>query len=180
MIKRSEPVLTEFLNRIKRFESYTDLNEAERVKLIQTISESSFTSIEQEYASWGLGYESTDDLKGIKEDKTYKLNVRNVLGVKAADDWIFNLNIGNVMHLAAMALDELSFPSDITHELNKDAMLEKIILSCTAYFCLGTEIWFLSHGDTKTNSLQSSLKASATEHSLQLTFPRSEADMWHA
>jgi len=38
-----------------------------------------------------------------------------------------------------MALDELTFPEDLAHELNKDAMLEKIILVSTAYFCLGTE-----------------------------------------
>jgi len=50
VIKRSEPVLTEFLNRIKRFESYTELNESERVKLIQTLADSSFSSIEQEYS----------------------------------------------------------------------------------------------------------------------------------
>ncbi len=43
------------------------------------------------------------------------------------------------MHLACMALDELTFPEDLAHELNKDAMLEKIILVSTAYFCLGTE-----------------------------------------
>ncbi len=51
------------------------------------------------------------------------------------------------MHLAAMALDELSFPTELSHELNKDAMLEKIILVCTAYFCLGTEFRFLAFKD---------------------------------
>ena len=80
----------------------------------------------------------------MKHDKTYKLNVRNILGVKHQEDWIFNLNIGNVMHLAAMSLDELSYPTELSHELNKDAMLEKIILVCTAYFCLGTEYRFLA------------------------------------
>jgi hypothetical protein len=48
------------------------------------------------------------------------------------------------MHLAGMSLDELCFPEDMSHELNKDAMLEKIILVCTSYFCLGTEYRFLS------------------------------------
>lgn len=41
-----------------------------------------------------------------------KINIRNILGIKHSEDWIFNLNIGNVMHLAGMTLDELSFPED--------------------------------------------------------------------
>lgn len=31
------------------------------------------------------------------------------------------------MHLAVMGLDELSVVSENTHELNKDAMLEKVL-----------------------------------------------------
>jgi hypothetical protein len=34
--------------------------------------------------------------------------VRNNLGLKQQDDWIFNLNIGNVMHLSLMGSDELA------------------------------------------------------------------------
>jgi hypothetical protein len=95
--------------------------------------------IESEFEARGLAYISDSKINELKTDKAFKLNVRNILGVKHQEDWIFNLNIGNVMHLAAMALDELSFPTELSHELNKDAMLEKIILVCTAYFCLGTE-----------------------------------------
>ncbi len=69
------------------------------------------------------------------------------------------------MHLACMTLDELTFPEDLSHELNKDAMLEKIILVSTALFCLGTEFRFLSiPSDTLPKPL----------------FSRSEADIWHA
>lgn len=84
-------------------------------------------------------FENEEQIDLIKQDNSLKLNVRNLLGVKHLEDWIYNLNIGNVMHLACMALDELTFPEDLAHELNKDAMLEKIILVSTAYFCLGTE-----------------------------------------
>ena len=54
------------------------------------------------------------------------------------------MNIGNVMHLAPMNSDELSVKLDRTHELNKDAMLEKIILFVVAFFCVGTELRFLA------------------------------------
>lgn len=63
------------------------------------------------------------------------------------NDWIFNLNIGNVMHLSPMNLDELHSKLEITHELNRDAMLEKIVLITVSYFCLGTELRFIANSE---------------------------------
>ncbi len=40
--------------------------------------------------------------------KKYKIGVRNHLGLKQTNDWIYNLNIGNVMHLSLMSSEELS------------------------------------------------------------------------
>jgi len=54
------------------------------------------------------------------------------------------LNIGNVMHLLPMSLEELNLHIDNSHELSRDAMLEKIILLSVSYFCVGTELRFLS------------------------------------
>lgn len=70
--------------------------------------------------------------------------MKTILGVKEQDDWIFNLNIGNVMHLLPMSLEELNLHIDNSHELSRDAMLEKIILLSVSYFCVGTELRFLS------------------------------------
>ena len=100
--------------------------------------------MEEEMSIRGLYFESDTEISKVSSDLTYKLNVRNILGLRHQEDWIYNLNIGNVMHLAAMSLDELNYPTDSSHELNKDSMLEKIILLCTSYFCLGTEFRFLS------------------------------------
>jgi len=98
----------------------------------------------------------------LKRQTKLKLNVRNILGVKHQDDWVFNLNIGNVMHLAPMNSDELSVRLDRTHELNKDAMLEKIILFVVSYFCVGTELRFLSQRETETK------------------VSRKDSEIWHA
>ena len=48
------------------------------------------------------------------------------------------------MHLSPMNLDELHSKLEITHELNRDAMLEKVILISVSYFCYATELWFMS------------------------------------
>lgn len=71
------------------------------------------------------------------------MSVRNVLGLRHSEDWIFNLNIGNVMHLSLMGAEELNAKLENTHELCKDSMLEKIVLVSVSYFCIGTEMRFL-------------------------------------
>ena len=78
----------------------------------------------------------------MKQTEFLETNVKRILGVKEADDWIYNLNIGNVMHLLPMNLDELNLHIDNSHELSRDAMLEKIILLAGSYFCVGTELRF--------------------------------------
>lgn len=88
--------------------------------------------------------------RGVKDTaasyfSSLRNNVQTILGVKdQEDDWIFNLNIGNVMHLLPMSLEELNLHIDNSHELSRDAMLEKIILLSVSYFCVGTELRFLS------------------------------------
>ena len=86
------------------------------------------------------------------------------MGLKHTEDWIFNLNIGNVMYLAKMDEDELAYPIDRYHELNKDAMLEKIVLMWSWYFWVATELRLLSDNkEIESNCI-------SHEHS----------DMWHA
>ena len=65
------------------------------------------------------------------------------------------------MHLSPMNSDELAAKLDRTHELNKDAMLEKIILFVVSFFCVGTELRFLSQ---KENT----------------TVTKKDSEMWHA
>ena len=78
----------------------------------------------------------------MREGK-YKLNVRNCLGIKSLQDWIFNLNIGNVMQLNMMSAEEMGAKYDNMHELTKDAMLEKIVLITSGYFCMATEMRYI-------------------------------------
>ena len=180
-IKRTQPVLTEMVTRMKRFETISDLNEAERIALIATLSNDKSSTIENEFAKRGLSYEKLGDIELLKQSQDFKLNVRNILGVQHCEDWIFNLNIGNVMHLSSMSIDELNYPTDLTHELNKDAMLEKIILVCTSYFCLGTEYRFLARPEGQTDEGEKLWKkGSVISSDMEKSFPRCDSDMWHA
>ena len=111
--------------------------------------------------SMKISFHEETEINLLKFNHKFKLNVRNMLGIKHQDDWIFNLNIGNVMHLSPMNTDELSAKLDKTHELNKDAMLEKIILFVVSFFCMGTELRFLA------------LKEN-------FDFTKKDSEMWHA
>ena len=108
-----------------------------------------------------ISFREESDINIMKLNHKFKLNVRNILGIKHQDDWIFNLNIGNVMHLSPMNSDELAAKLERSHELNKDAMLEKIILFIVSFFCVGTELRFLSQKEN-TN------------------VTKKDSEMWHA
>jgi len=88
-----------------------------------------------------ISFNSEEEISKLKQDKSYKVNERNALGVKSSEGWIYNLNIGNIMHLAPMDFDEmhLSFlPENLKQktnsELNKDIIIEKIVYITVAYF----------------------------------------------
>ena len=44
-----------------------------------------------------IAFNSEKEVNEIKADQRFKMSARNTLGVRTKDDWIFNLNIGNVM-----------------------------------------------------------------------------------
>lgn len=96
-------------------------------------------------------------------------NVKTVLVTQEEDDWIFNLNIGNVMHLQPLSTEEMNLHVDNSHELSRDAMLEKIILLTVSYFCVGTELRFL-------NNASDDKKVGDTEKRLK----KEQSEMWHA
>ena len=51
---------------------------------------------------------TVQEITTLKTNKRFKINVRNALGVKDHNNWIYNLNIGNVMNLTPMNSDELN------------------------------------------------------------------------
>ncbi len=73
-------------------------------------------------------YQIKSDLVSLKD------TVTGLLGVKRFEDWILNLNIGNVMHLSPLTLQEMYLQLDNSHELTRDAILEKVVLLSIAYF----------------------------------------------
>ena len=68
---------------------------------------------------------------------------------------------------------ELNAKLENTHELNKDTMLEKVVLITSAYFCVATEIRFILQkemSDTKTITNKDSESYHAKSLHLALLF----------
>jgi hypothetical protein len=99
-----------------------------------------------------ISFQTYDELNSLQNERRFKISSRSTLGVKAAesDDWIQTFNIGNIMHLQAASFDEfndtskLAFPSFVSSETSKDSLLYKALYVIVAYFCIGTELRFLS------------------------------------
>jgi len=52
------------------------------------------------------------------------------------------------MHLQPLSSEEMNLHIDNSHELSRDAILEKIILLTVSYFCVGTELRFLNNSSS--------------------------------
>ncbi len=78
----------------------------------------------------------------MKRNKQFKVSPRSLLGLKSKTDWIFNINIGNVMHLTPISLQDLSVSPQLAHEICRDAVCEKVIVLAISYFSLATECRF--------------------------------------
>ncbi|CAI2383844.1 unnamed protein product [Moneuplotes crassus] len=162
-LAKTWPTLKDLIEKMRFFEIIAQMTIKERDKFL--LSQKEGSEISDLLKAYGLRYDNTQEMKLLaKRSKGFA--IRNSLGVKHSEDWIFNLNIGNVMYLAKMDDDELNYPTDRYHELNKDALLEKLILISSCYFCVATELRFLA--DDKEMSRNDQCVSNP------------HADMWHA
>ena len=161
-INHSYTCLHEIWKQIKEFKAY----------YIQTIQkqQNNWGNFEQNSKKklW-VSFNDNEEIKEILKDQSFKINTRSLLGVKNNNDWIFGLNIGNIMHLTPWSFEEfkndLSEPNSqekLNHELSTDSILEKIILLSSAYFWIATEFRFLNKKENEE------------------VFPKKLSEMWHA
>lgn len=69
--------------------------------------------------------------------------MKNVLGFLNQNEWIQNLNIGNIMQMTPITIKDLLSSNRNEIELCRDSFLEKISLLGVSYFCVSTEMRFL-------------------------------------
>ena len=85
-----------------------------------------------------------------------------------------------------MSLEELNLHIDNSHELSRDAMLEKIILLSVSYFCVGTELRFLSGTATSATKEQGRITKPSysdlhgSDSDGNRVYTKADSEMWHA
>jgi len=94
-------------------------------------------------------YQVRKKAEQLLKNKEYKLNMRSLLGVVPQNDWIFGLNIGNIMQINPLTWNEFKTPGTRLAEITRDAMLEKLCLLVAAYFCIATELRFLHQSNAE-------------------------------
>lgn len=70
-------------------------------------------------------------------------DMKNILGYLNQNEWIYSLNIGNIMQITPLTLHDFMSGNSVVTELSREFILEKICFLCVSYFCLGTEFRFL-------------------------------------
>ena len=54
-----------------------------------------------------ISFSDDEEIQELIKDDTFKVNTRSLLGVKNSNDWIFGLNIGNIMHINPVNFEEI-------------------------------------------------------------------------
>jgi hypothetical protein len=91
-------------------------------------------------------------------------DMKNILGYLNQNEWVFNLNIGNIMQITPLTLHDFMSGNSVVNELSREFILEKICFLCVSYFCLGTEFRFL-HQLSETIS--------------GISYQRKDSEYWH-
>lgn len=202
LARKCLPILTELSKQIDSFDLYNGMNEFKKEHHFQHTFIKDHREEEEAYSRVtsktnkrsSIGVRKSAKKSNIsrtshdhstvhphKEYNNYDLcklqeTVTGMLGVKRYEDWILNLNIGNVMHLSPLGLQEMNLQLDNSHELTRDAILEKIVLLSIAYFCVGTELRFLSQSKNKNKESQI-LRTNSAETE---KYTKKESEKWQA
>jgi len=69
--------------------------------------------------------------------------MRTLLGYLNQNEWLFLLNIGNIMQVSPLTVQDLYAFNSVETELTRDSILEKISFLAVSYFCISTELRFI-------------------------------------
>ena len=78
-----------------------------------------------------------------------KVNMKGLLGYLNQSEWLYLLNIGNIMQITPLTIHDLYSKQEIDIEFARDSILEKISYLAISYFCVSTELRFLVAGKEK-------------------------------
>lgn len=79
----------------------------------------------------------------VVRDKPFDCDLRHILGFLNQTEWIQNLNIGNIMQITPLKLEDLNRLFRNEEILCRESFLDVISFLIVGYFCASTEIRFI-------------------------------------
>lgn len=71
--------------------------------------------------------QSSQDTYNLATSQT-RLSMRSILGYLNQSEWLYLLNIGNIMQISPMTIHDLYSSQSIEVELTRDSILEKVTI----------------------------------------------------
>lgn len=118
-------------------------NNENSVSLLESAA-SKMLPIIQELLKRAIQVSDEGKAKIPKEANPKKINMRYLFGFMQCNESIMGLNIGNIMQISPLCLQDLHAKYDKEIEISRELLMEKIALLSVAYFCLSTEKRFLA------------------------------------
>ena len=94
---------------------------------------------------------SNKKVKGAAKDTT--IDIRDLFGYMQSSEWVSSLNIGNIMQISPITLQDFLAVYELDVEITRETLLEKIALLTVSYFCVSTEKRFLAQDAARRNSM---------------------------
>lgn len=107
------------------------------------------------------------ELRLIQSENRHKsdVNMKVLLGYLNQSEWMYLLNIGNIMQITPLTIHDLLASPAVEVELARDTVIEKLSYLAVSYFCVSTELRFLVN-----------LKDNPNVDPVQI---KSESEFWH-
>lgn len=117
----------------------------------------------------GANSRSQSSVSGGGSKKQKVADMRHVLGFLNQSEWIISLNIGNIMQISPVQLEDMIALRRNEQELDRFAFLETVSFLCVGYFCVSTEIRFIIQLKEEISSFANFDIAKKTQ----------ESELWH-
>ena len=137
-LKLTRKIINDLYNKIKKFRKNFEINENEKPSQI-TINNKKINSFDSY-----LKYRK-NEIHDYQKNLALLNNIRKLFSNGAnKEDWLSNLNIGNIMYLSPLNDGDLDLESEPKYELLGDAIIEKVIFLSVSYFCIAMEMYQLA------------------------------------
>jgi len=90
------------------------------------------------------GESSDNSNHSVDSLENMTINMKSLLGYLNQSEWLYLFNIGNIMQIIPLTINDLYSEQLIDVEFGRDSILEKISYLAISYFCVSTELRFLT------------------------------------